>query len=203
MKSRVQTGKLDMSVPWLDRKNEIDAIKNEHIRLAWMITWYTGFRGRSLRALTWDRVDLDAGTVTFDRLKRQEIEREIVIADDVVRLLKRLHEIRGDDCEWVFPSRRKVGDMRGHLDVLDRLSLTAAGDLRHLWMSTAREVAPRHVHRWLSQQTMTDDDLRMLGHYGEPSYDEQKRSAEAIASAINSQFGIAPSSVIEMKRKRA
>ncbi|WP_240336734.1 hypothetical protein [Tropicibacter sp. Alg240-R139] len=28
MKSRVQTGKLDMSVPWADRKAEIDAIKN-------------------------------------------------------------------------------------------------------------------------------------------------------------------------------
>jgi integrase len=150
MKSRVQTGKLDMSVPWIDRKSEIDAIKNEQIRLAWMITWYTGFRGRGLRALTWDRVDLDAGKVTFDRLKRQEVEREIVIADDVVRLFKRLHEIRDDEYGWVFPSRRKVDEVRGHLDVLDRLPLTAAGDLRHLWMSTAREVAPRHVHRWLA-----------------------------------------------------
>lgn len=200
MKSRVQTGKLDMSVPWLDRRQEIDAIKNEHIRLAWMITWYTGFRGRGLRALTWDRVDLDAGTVTFDRLKRQEVEREIVVADDVVRLFKRLNDIREDDCDWVFPSRRIVKGKRGHLDVLDRLPLTAAGDLRHLWMSTAREVAPRHVHRWLAQQTMTDDDLRMLGHYGAPSYDEQKRSAEAIAAAINRLFLEKPSSVVELKR---
>jgi len=203
MKSRVQTGKLDMSVPWTDRKNEIDAIKNEHIRLAWMITWYTGFRGRGLRALTWDRVDLDAGTVTFDRLKRQEVQREIVLADDVVRLFKRLDEISEEDCNWVFPSRRVLSGQRGHLDVLDRLPLTAAGDLRHLWMSTAREVAPRHVHRWLAQQTMTDQDLRMLGHYGAPSFDEQKRSAEAIAAAINTQFGITPSSVIELKREHA
>jgi integrase len=203
IKSRVQTGKLDMSVPWVDRKAEIDAIKNEHIRLAWMITWYTGFRGRSLRALTWDQVDLVARTVTFDRLKRQEIEREIVIADDVVRLFKRLHDIRQDDCNWVFPSRRVVSGTRGHLDVLDRLPTTAAGDLRHLWMSTAREVAPRHVHRWLAQQTMTDDDLRMLGHYGEPSHEEQRRSANAIASAINIQLGVTPSTVVALKRKRA
>jgi len=203
-RSRVQTGKLDMSVPWVDRKREIDAIKNEHKKLAWMITWYTGFRHEdSLRPLTWGQVDLGSGTVTFGRLKRQEVEREIVVSDDVVRLFKRLHEIRYDDCDWVFPSRRKVGEERGHLDVLDRLPLTAAGDLRHLWMSTAREVAPRHVHRWLAQQTMTDDDLRMLGHYGAPSFDEQKRSAEAIASAINTQFGIAPSSVIELKRQHA
>jgi len=108
MKSRVQTGKLDMSVPWVDRKREIDGIKNEHIKLAWMITWYTGFRGRGLRALTWDRVDLDAGTVTFDRLKRQEVEREIALADDVVRLFKRLNELRAEECEWVFPSRHEV-----------------------------------------------------------------------------------------------
>lgn len=203
MKSRVQTGKLNMSVPWIDRKQEIDAIKNEHIRLAWMITWYTGFRGRGLRALTWDRVDLDAGTVTFDRLKRQEVEREIVVADDVVRLFKRLNDIREDDSDWVFPSRRIVKGKRGLLDVLDRLPLTAAGDLRHLWMSTAREVAPRHVHRWLAQQTMTDDDLRMLGHYGAPSYDEQKRSAEAIAAAINRLFSETPATVLEYGRNHA
>ncbi len=203
-RSRVQTGKLDMSVPWVDRKSEINAIKNEHIRLAWMITWYTGFRHEdSLRPLTWDQVELDAGTVTFGRLKRQEEERKIVVSDEVVRLFKRLWEIRYDDCEWVFPSRRKVDGERGHLDVLDRLPTTAAGDLRHLWMSTAREVAPRHVHRWLAQQTMTDDDLRMLGHYGEPSHDEQSRAANAIASAINTQLGVTPSSVVELKRKRA
>jgi integrase len=202
MKSRVQTGKLDMSVPWLDRKREIDAIKNEHIRLAWMVTWYTGFRGRSLRSLTWRQVDLERGTVAFDRLKRQEVKRVIVIADDVVRLFKRLYERRFDDCDWVFPSRRLVGrDGRGHLDVLDRLPLTAAGDLRHLWMSTAREVAPRHVHRWLAQQSMTDDDLRMLGHYGEPSIDEQKRSANAIAAAINTQFSKQPSTIIALKHQ--
>lgn len=126
-----------------------------------------------------------------------------MIADDVLRLFKRLHEIRDDECEWVLPSRRVVSGKRGHLDVLDRLPTTAAGDLRHLWMTTAREVAPRHVHRWLAQQTMTDGDLRMLGHYGEPSHAEQKQSAEAIASAINAQFGITPSSVVEMKRRHA
>ncbi|WP_240336735.1 site-specific integrase [Tropicibacter sp. Alg240-R139] len=168
-----------------------------------MITWYTGFRGRGLRALTWDRVDLEQGAVTFNRLKRQEVEREIVIADDVVRLFKRLNEIKVDDCDWVFPSRRALSGVCGHLDVLDRLPTTAADDLRHLWMSTAREVAPRHVHRWLAQQTMTDNDLRMLGHYGAPTHDEQLRSANSIAAAIIAQFGITPSSVIELKRKHA
>ena len=56
--------------------------------------------------------------------QKQEIERKIVIADDVARPFKRLHEIRDDDCDWVFPSRRKVSDVRGHFDVLDRLPHT-------------------------------------------------------------------------------
>lgn len=203
-RSRVQTGRLDMSVPWTDRLKEIDAIKNDHIRLAWMVTWYTGFRHEaSLRPLTWQQVDLIKGTVTFGRLKRQEDERTIVLSDETLRLFEQLWTIRVDGCDWVFPSRRLVGDRRGHLDVLDRLPLTSAGDLRHLWMSTAREVAPRHVHRWLAQQTMTDDDLRMLGHYGEPSFDEQKRAANAIAKAINTKIKVASASVIEMVPMRA
>ncbi|MFL4471560.1 tyrosine-type recombinase/integrase [Tateyamaria armeniaca] len=202
MRSRVETGKLDMQVPWSDRWDEIEAIPNEHIRLCWQITWYTGFRGRGLRALTWDQVDLEAGVVRFDRLKRQEVERTIVLADDVVSLFKRLHGIRYEDCDWVFPSRVLRCDKRGHLDVPDKLPLTKPGDLRHLWMTVAREVAPRHVHRWLSQQTMTDNDLRMLGHYGEPSWDEQKRAADAIAGAIKSRIG-GESNVVSLLEARA
>ncbi|WP_170430678.1 tyrosine-type recombinase/integrase [Ruegeria arenilitoris] len=203
MKSRVQTGRLDMQIPWIDRKREIDAIENEHIRLCWLVTWYTGFRGRSLRSLKWDQVDRDRGLVTFKRLKRQETSRTIAIADDVVRLFDRLWEIKYPDCDYVFPSRRIVGDERGHLDDLDRMTLTAAGDLRHLWMSVAREVCPRHVHRWLAQQTMTDDDLRMLGHYGEPSHEEQKAGADAIASGVNRQFSKTPETVVELATKHA
>lgn len=200
MKSRVQTGKLDMTVPLSDRWAEIEKVENEHIRLCWMVTVYTGFRGRSLRSLTWDQVNLTDGTVTFGRLKRQETSRTIVIADDAVRLFRRLHEIKADDCDWVFPSRRLMGDVRGHLDALDRLDNTTAGDLRHYWMSLARETCARHVHRWLAMQTMTDDDLRMLGHYGEPSRDEQKAGAEAIAAAVNSSFPSSPANVVAIVR---
>jgi integrase len=164
-----------------------------------MIAWFTGFLGRSLRGLSWDQVELDAGTVTFDRPKKQEVSRCILIAANVVRLFERLWEIRAEDCDWVFPSRRVVGDQCGPLDALDRLPKTAAGDLRHFWMSTALEIAPRHVHRWLPQQKMTDDDLRMLGHYGEQTPDKQKRSATAIANSINKKFGLSPANVVEIR----
>jgi len=64
-----------------------------------MIAWFTGFLGGSLRGLSWDQVELDAGTVTFDRPKRREVSRCIVIADDVVHLFERLWEIRAEHCD--------------------------------------------------------------------------------------------------------
>jgi integrase len=42
---------------------------DEHIRLWWMLTWYTGFRQETFRTLTWRQVDLETGTVTFRRGK--------------------------------------------------------------------------------------------------------------------------------------
>lgn len=202
IKSRVETGKLDLSVPWADRWAEIEQIPNEHIRLWWMLTWYTGFRQETFRALEWDQVDLDKGAITFRRSKHT-YDRKIAVSDDAVRLLKRLRKIRYDDCDWVFPSRRIIGDKRKHLGQMDGLELTNPGDLRHFWMTAAREVCPRHVHRWLAQQTLTDNDLRMLGHYGEPSFEEQKRGADAIAEAINKQLQDAPCNVVEISRKHA
>lgn len=170
-----------------------------------MIRWLSGSRWRNaLQTLTWKDVDLSTGVVSFARLKRDETGRSIVVADEVLRLFKRLHEIRFDDCDWVFPSRRRIDGERGHLDnALDRLALTCAGDLRHFWMTSAREVAPRHVHRWLAQQTMTDDDLQMLGHYGEPTREEQKATANAIASHILKRLRRAPTNVVEIERVTA
>ena len=63
-------------------------------------------------------------------------------------------------------------------------------------MTTARSVAQVHVVRWLALHTLTDDELRMIGHYGEPSPEEQKAGVDAIASAINGLIGIAPSKVV-------
>ena len=202
IKSRVETGKLDMSVPWADRWVEIEQEPNEHKRLWWKLTWFTGFRQKTFRALTWDQVDLDRGTVTFQRSKHT-FNREIAVCDEAVSMLKRLHEIRYEDCDWVFPSRRRTKDVRGHLGQMDELGLTKPGDLRHFWMTIGREVCPRHVHRWLAQQTLTDNDLRMLGHYGEPSHEEQKRGATAISEAIGRRIKDVPCSVVEIGQRRA
>ena len=129
VRSRVENGKLDMSVPWSDRWTEIAAIKNEHIRLCWEANWYTGFRGRSFRSLRWDDVDLSSGAVTFERSKKVK-GRTIVLADDVAAMFERLQEIRYGDCDWAFPSRVMRRETRGHLDLLDRLPQTNPGEAK-------------------------------------------------------------------------
>jgi len=43
----------------------------------------------------------------------------------------------------------------------------------------------------------------MLGHYGEPTYEEQKAAANSIAAAISKRIQAAPSSVVELRRNTA
>ncbi|GIT86176.1 integrase family protein [Roseobacter sp. OBYS 0001] len=204
-RSRVETGKLDMTVPLSARWAEIEQVKNDHIRLWWMVTTLAGFRQETSRALSWDDIDLELGVVTFSRSKHT-YDREIVLSDRVVALFKELHEIKMDDCNWVFPSRRIIGDVRGHIGQVDAIGedvVTRAGDVRHYWMSAGREHAPTHVLRWLAQQTLTAGDLNMLGHYGKPSHEAQRAAADAIANALWRQIEAAPLSVVALKRECA
>ncbi|MDJ0993804.1 MAG: integrase family protein [Dinoroseobacter sp.] len=196
MRSRVETGKLDMSVSLADRLPEIMCIQNDVIRTFWMLTLYTGFRGVGFRSLTWDEIDMDEGVIDFTKLKKQSKGRKIALGDDARRLIASLDQ----STEHVFPSRVKEV---GHIDHPDRLAKTSIGDLRHYWMTAAREVAPLHVHRWLGQQSLTASDLRMLGHYGEPTVEEQRRAANAIAARLNTEMGTGSQRVIELHRTSA
>jgi len=100
---------LDTSVAWADRWAEIEGVENEHIRLAWMLRWHTGMRGRMLRNLTWADIDLTAGTMLLSTgLKKVKGKRLIAMSVRSLAMFKRLHEIKMDDCDWVFPSRRRV-----------------------------------------------------------------------------------------------
>lgn len=200
-KSRVETGRLDMQVPLASRVADIDTVDNEHKRLCLMLTVYTGLRSRPLRELTWNDVDMDARTITLRRpIKKKTGDRTIALADDAWRIVERLREIQEPDCDWVFPSRRVVGDERGHLDAIDKFGGTSHGDLRHYWMTIARGACALHVQRWLGLHTLTGDDLRMVGHYGEPTIDEQRDGANAIAAAVNQALGRGPSRVVAIHR---
>lgn len=197
----MQQRDLDTSVAWADRWAEIEGIENEVIRLFWMCRWYTGMRGDMLRKLTWADVDLEAGTMLVRTgLKKVKGDRLIAMSDQVKAWFERLREIRQDDCDWVFPSRRIMGDERGHMDQPDRLPLSAPGDMRHLWNEANRNVQCREsVIKWLCGQALNSSETKNLGLYGVVDVALQRRVANEIAKVIDARIGRAPSSVIDFR----
>lgn len=193
------TREIDRTIDWEDRWAEIQAVDNPIKRACWEIRWHMGVRENVLRSLTWAHVDLDAGTVTFDRIKRDERGRVIAMSDYSLSVFKRLRAMHHSD--WVFPSVRRMKGKPTHLDVLDRLPLTAPGDVRHLWNEAAMSVViPYHLQRWLNQQNLKDKEIAMLGHYGVPDLDAQRDAANKVSTYIMSRCGVAPSSVVELRK---
>lgn len=180
--TRMQARELDRKIEWADRWAEIEAVDNPVKRICWMLRWHTGSRENVLRALTWQDVDLERGTVTFPRLKRDENGRTIALSDYSWALFKRLV---GQHTKWCFPSVRNGV----HLDALDRLPLTSPGDLRHLWHDAAMLTGtPVYMMRWLNGQNLKAGEVDMLGHYGQiDDIDAQQEAANRISSYIKTR----------------
>ena len=202
---KMQQREVDYSVSWADRLAEIGAIDNEHIRLCWLLKWHTGMRSRMLRGLRWSNIDLKAGTMRVTTgLKKVSGDRLIAMSARSLVMFERLDEIKLPDCDWVFPSRRVVGEERGHLDQLDRLPLTSESDLRHLWNEATQEVDTREmVLRWLCGQSLTSAETKNLGLYGQVPVERQRKVADMISSVIDARCGTGPKTVIEIQRNRA
>ncbi|WFE74259.1 tyrosine-type recombinase/integrase [Roseinatronobacter sp. S2] len=208
---KMQKRAMAEDVTWKERWACIEQVENEHIRLCWMLRWHTGMRGAMLRGLTWSDVDLDAGTVVVRHgLKHAGTDKRVIaLSDRAWAMVRRLSEIRFDDSDWVFPSRRIVGRERGPLDALDRLMIREGvhlneGDLRHLWSEATQDVDTREmVLRWLCGQRLTDGDTQALGHYGKVPVERQRRVANAISRVIDIRCEASPSNVVEMGSKRA
>ncbi len=189
---------VDRDIDWADRWKEVVAIDNPIKRACWELRWHMGCRENVLRELTWSQVDLEKGTVTFARLKRDENGRTVAISDYALSVFQRLRDMHASD--WVFPSVRRIKGKHGHLDVLDRLPLTAPGDVRHLWNEAAMSVViPYHLQRWLNGQNLTGKEIAMLGHYGVPDLASQRDAANKVSAYIMSRCKSTPSSVVEMR----
>jgi len=180
--TKMQRRKLDRTVPWADRLAEIEEIDNIVIRTCWLVRWHTGSRENVLRGLTWDDVDLDEGTITYPRLKKDENPRTIAMSKTVKALFKQLENLHAT---WVFPSIRN--DV--HIDQLDRLTLTCPGDLRHLWHDAAMMVGTSpYMMRWLNGQNLKAGEVDMLGHYGEvDDLNAQRDAADKVSSYIETR----------------
>lgn len=203
---------MDTTIPWRVRWAKIQQVENEHKRLCWEIRWLTGFRGIGLRSLTWGDIDLEAGTFKVSTgLKRVKGKRLIAMSDAVKARFQRLHDIRMNDCDWVFPSRRIVGDERGHLDALDSLDMEGPiefsmgeGHLRHAWMEAAQEVDSREmVLHWLTGQALNKGDAKNLGLYAIVPVERQRKVANAIAAYILRNVGETPGNVVALEQARA
>ena len=145
---------VDRDLPWTDRWAEIEAVANVYMRAVWELRWHMGSRENVLRELRWSQVDLDAATVTFARLKKLERPRRGALSDYSHSVFKRLYEAKRSD--FVFWSAKAE-----HVFKLDRLPLTAPGDLRHLWTEAAMSVVtPYHLMRWLNGQNLTGDEIK-------------------------------------------
>lgn len=190
---------IDRTIDWADRWAEIETVDNPIKRACWELRWHMGGRENVLRSLTWAHVDLEEGTVTFDRLKRDDQGRTVAISDYALSVFQRLRGLHNSD--WVFPSCRRINGKLGHLDVLDRLPLTAPGDMRHFWNEAAMSVViPYHLQRWLNQQNLKDKEIAILGHYGVPDLASQRDAANKVSNYILSRCQAAPCSVIEISR---
>ena len=205
--TKMQAREIDRKIEWSDRLKEMEAVQNEIKRLCWLLRWHTGSRENVLRELTWDRVDLEKGTITFDRIKRDERGRTIALSEHSWGLVRRLNELRL--CAYVFPSlrRTRMGGrlVQGHLDALDRLPLTSPGDLRHLWTDAAMIVAtPLFMTRWLNGQNLRSGEVAMLGHYGRvDDIEAQRIAANKISAYINSRCNPGPSNVVAFQDAQA
>lgn len=194
-----QPREIDREIDWADRWAEIEAVANPIKRACWQLRWHMGTRENVLRELTWDRVDLDAGTVTFERLKSSDKPRTVALSDYSRSVFERLHDMR--HAEWVFPSVRRINGTLGHLDTLDRLPLTKPGDLRHLWNEAGMSLSiPYHLLRWLNGQQLKSGEIAMLGHYGVPDLESQRVAANRISTYIISRCGSGPQTVVELRR---
>lgn len=202
---KMQQREIDFTIPWADRWKEIEGVENEHKRLLWQVRWFTGQREEMLRALTWSDIDLDAGTMMARTgQKKVKEKRLIAMADQVKEWFVRLHEIKYDDSDLVFPSRRIMGDKRDALGPLDRLPLSAAGDMRHLWDEATHDVDTREmVLRWLTGHSLVAGETKSLGFYGVVPVERQRKVANEIASVISTRIGMTPANVVELAKARA
>jgi len=119
----------------------IDAIRD---RLIFLCMLRCGLRVSEVCALTWDAIDLHAGTVRINRGKGQ-VDRIVYLSPDVEQALQvwRAHHTPG---LYLFPSpkRHRVHLFRSQINVLMDQYLAAAGITRHYSPHCLRHyLAPR------------------------------------------------------------
>jgi integrase len=98
----------------------------QRLKALFVCAYHIGTRKGELRRLRWDQVDLDAGSIRFERKQTKgKKPRTVPIYGDMERWLRAQMENRVDGCLWVFHHHSKpVGaQLRGWRDACIRAGM--------------------------------------------------------------------------------
>lgn len=155
---------------------------HQHIETFIMLASQTGARRSAILQLTWDRVDLEAGTIDF-RLpgvahtrKRRAITG---ISADLVTFLKKLRRRTKGNAVVQIRGLAVASIKRGFRTIAEKAKLPHVTPhvLKHTFVSQALQVASPWV-----VSGMTATSIRTLqAVYGKHMVEDQKKAAEAMA----------------------
>lgn len=155
-----------------------------HIALFICLMLATGHRKTAVLQLTWDRVDLEAGTVDFRLPGKKHSKKKrtrAALPDKTIRLLKRWRR-RSPGPIVISPSGRFMINFRRHW----RRTTTAAkmdGAGTHTLKHTAATWALRVASPWLVEGQMATSARTLMKVYGRHLSDDLKSVAEMVAHA--------------------
>jgi integrase len=144
--------------PWFDA---VVALANETARDFFLLTVLTGLRRSEGLGLTWDRVDLEGGTLTIADTKAYR-RHTLPLTDFLLDLLIRRKAETPLDCPWVFADSlgRNLQNLRFALEQVERVSTVSfcVHDLRRTFATVADslDIPAYALKRLLNHSTGSD-----------------------------------------------
>lgn len=153
-----------------------------HIALFICLMLATGHRKTAVLQLTWDRVDLEAGTVDFRLPGKKHSKKKrtrAALPDKTIRLLRRWRK-RSPGPIVISPSGRFMVNFRRHWRrVTKAAGMDTAGT--HTLKHTAATWALRVASPWLVEGQMATSARTLMKVYGRHLSDDLKSVAEMVA----------------------
>lgn len=143
---------------WFDA---VAALENEGARDFFLLTVLTGLRRSEGLGLTWDRVDLEAGTLTITDTKAYR-RHTLPLTDFLFELLARRKAETPLDCSWVFADARgrHLQNLRFALEQVESTSDVSfcVHDLRRTFATVAEslDIPAYALKRLLNHSTGSD-----------------------------------------------
>ncbi len=145
-------------LPWFDA---VVDLANETARDFFLLTVLTGLRRSEGLGLTWDRVDLEGGTLTIADTKAYR-RHTLPLTDFLLDLLTRRKAETPLDCPWVFADSRgrNLQNLRFALEQVERVSTVSfcVHDLRRTFATVADslDIPAYALKRLLNHSTGSD-----------------------------------------------